>query len=161
MESSVSVDPISGDIKSKFSRSKRWQDLYRKIHILFLNDNFIHKKDYERTINQLNARITALESGMITTMAAMTAATNAAVLGHTHLVPQSPAGANPSSPAIPTAIAATPTPAPGAPVVLIHTEQIAHNLELVAQGPAAAPIPDISTVEGSIAATAAISDVGV
>jgi hypothetical protein len=155
----MSVDPISGSLKAKMSKSKRWSDMYRKLHILFFNEEFIHKKDYERTINQLNTRITTLETTLVTAITTVNANISIAIAGHTHIAPQAPSGAIPTAPGIGAPAVLAP-PIPTVPVVVIHPEQIAHNLKLFAQGPAAAPI-DTGSLEGAAASLEVVTDIGI
>ena len=137
-------------VQGRASIAERWIKLYRKIHNLFLKDEFIHKADYLLTLKQLNARISALE-------AATGAAINAAIVGHTHQAPQAPAGTLPTTPGIANGSFGPPTsPA----VEHLTTQMEATDATLQALGPPFSPIPTGVSPEVQAAGAQQAADIG-
>ena len=160
MEVSYVTLPNANFVTSKIAPQERWLKLYRKIHNLYLKDEFIHKQDYLLTLNQLNARITAVETAMNAGFVALKASTETAILTHIHTVPQAPAGALPSGPGTP--LASLPAAVPSAAPVVQHmtTFMDQTDLALQATGPAQAPLGDGASVTALQATRTAVSQVG-
>jgi hypothetical protein len=82
-------------VTSQVAPQERWLKLYRKIHDLYLKDDFANLRDFETAIKEINARISELEAKMIIELNKI----QAAIATHVHTVPQTPAGATVSAPA--------------------------------------------------------------
>ena len=138
---------------SKVAPQERWLKLYRKIHNLFLKDEFIHTVDYNQMVTEMNARITELETKLVTELAAR----DAAYATHFHLAPQAPTGQLPTlPPTVPYVHSLTPTK----PVVPVVTAMTQTDAAYQAMGPAFAPIGDGLGVEATLATTTSQSEVG-
>jgi len=158
-------------ITNKLAVKERWLKLYRKIHNLFLVKEFVHVDDYKLMLEQLNTRITAVETNMAAGDAAVTAALNSsttsiytAISGHIHIAPQAPSGAIPTSPPTPPPVAPPIPPAPAPTTPIIKYTDVAlqtYDAALKGMGPAIAPIGDGLSTETAVANVTAKSDVGI
>jgi hypothetical protein len=151
---------LSNVVSSQFTKSERWLKLYRTIHHMFLKEEFIHKVDYELMVTQMNARITAVEAAANASIATTVTAVNAMMASHIHIVPQAPAGALPSGPAI--SVPAVVPPPPPSPLVKTVTTamQAADNL-LMGTGPATAPLADGISPDEMRATNTIMTDIGI
>jgi PAB1-binding protein PBP1 len=147
-------------IQGRASVAERWIKLYRKIHNLFLKDEFIHKEDYLLTIKQLNARISAVEANTAAAIAANAAAINAAIVGHTHQAPQAPSGVIPTTPGIPNGSFGAPTPPTTPAVEHLTTVMETTDAGLQALGPPFSPIPTGLSPEVQTAGAQQAADIG-
>lgn len=141
---------MSGVLKqildSKKTVMERFKKLYRTLYIQFINKDTMHKKDLQKIIEQLNLRISTLETNINIGFKAIDAAIPIALVAHTHTV-TSPG--SPSGPGIPVS-AAAPTP----PSITTGLEATINSLskteaqlnarigELAGQGPSTAPYAD-------------------
>ncbi len=90
-------------VGSKITVAERWLKLYRKIHFLFLRNDFTNRKDFEFTINQINLRMDTMEANILSMLSQQQAQITALTLHggtHFHIAPQAPAGTLPTTPAI-------------------------------------------------------------
>jgi hypothetical protein len=88
---------------SEVTVAERWLKLYRKIHNLFLRNDFVNKNDFETTLKQINLRVDTLEVNILTMLGqieSQVAGLAAHSSSHIHMVPQAPTGILPSSPSI-------------------------------------------------------------
>jgi len=152
--------PNANIATNKVSAATRWLKLYRTLFHRFLKIDFIHKADYLRELQQLNARITQLETALNTTQTQLMTAISLATTAHTHVAPQAPAGAIPTGPGI---VTTPPTPpVPSATALVVHADTILEQKDaaLQATGPAIAPLGDGLSPE-SVAANVQIKqDIG-
>jgi len=179
--------PSVNIVTNKFSVKERWLKLYRKIHNLFLKDEFVHVVDYKTMLEQLNLRMSLIEANMVAGDAAVTAATTAAIgtlsagiaaqtaaleagsATHIHNAPQAPAGILPTTPAVPPPLPLPPSvpptlPAPPAPttpkVPYTGVALKAADITLQATGPAVAPLGDGVAAETQAASLQISADIG-
>lgn len=144
----------SNFVTSKIAPQERWLKLYRKIHNLFLKQEFIHTADYNQMVSEMNARITQLEAGLQAELTKI----NVGLATHIHIAPQAPTGSLPTSPPPVTPYIAA--YAPTKPVVPVTTAMAAADSALQAMGPAFAPIGDGLGIEATTATTTSQSEVG-
>lgn len=131
----------------------RWLKLYRKIHNMFMKDEFVHIADYQAMLADLNAKIAMLNAKLDANLAA----TKVQFDTHTH--PSPPAPINPvvtSVPLVPMIHDATPIP----PVPFVNTAMLAYDASLQATGPGFAPMGDGTSQESVEASFQALQDVG-
>lgn len=152
----------SAVVSSITTKIERFRKLYRILYRDFLVFDFVHKDDVMRMNQELHQRITLLEANMNANFTALTASTNAAIIGHTHLVPQSPAGTNPSLPGIPVTPVVPPVLS-STPIIPWAEPQTINKLNLlIAEGPALAPLAtgtfDIQAAEAN---ATILTDIGV
>ena len=142
-------------VASQITKSERWTKLYRVIHHLFLKDEFIHIEDYNKMVNEMNARISALEASLQAELAKI----QAGLSTHIHMVPQAISGVLPSQPAAapPYTSAYQPTKA----VVPVTVAMQRTDLKLMATGPAKAPLADGVAPDKALANSTIIADIGV
>lgn len=89
--------------------AERWLKMYRKIHNLFLRHDFTNRNDFEFTLEQINLRITQLETNVtkaVTEFNARISALDRHALIHTHAT----AALGPPVPALPAHL-------PGSPII--------------------------------------------
>lgn len=145
---------------SKVSTATRWLKLYRTLFHKFLKFDFIHKIDYIREFQQLNLRITQLETSLNATQTQLMAAISLATVAHTHVAPQAPAGALPTGPGIVTTPPIPPVPSATVPVPHMDTALEQKDAALQATGPAIAPLGDGASPEAIAANIQVKSDIG-
>lgn len=142
-------------ITSQVTKSERWTKLYRMIHHLFLKDEFIHIEDYNKMVNEMNARITALE----TSLQAELKKIQLGLSTHFHIAPQAPSGAiptqPPSKPPYTSAYKATKA------VVPVTVAMQKTDMSLMATGPATAPLADGTSPDQSLANSTIAADIGI
>jgi len=149
--------PSPNIVTNQVSTKERWLKLYRKIHNMFLKDEFIHIVDYNKMVTEMNARFAELE----TKLTAELTKVQVGLATHIHNAPQAPAGTLPTTPPI------LPLPpyqmayAPTKPIVPVTTAMQQTDLALQATGPGVAPLGDGLSVTAELASTTAISDIGV
>lgn len=142
-------------ISSRFATQERWLKLYRKIHNLFMKDEFIHVVDYNQMVTEMNARITLLETALQVELAKI----QVGLAAHIHNAPQAPGGILPTTP--PAAPPYTTGYSPTKPVVPVTVAMKAFDAALQATGPAMAPIPATISADDAQAAIQARTDIGV
>ena len=152
--------PNANYVTSQVAPQERWLKLYRKIHNLYLKDEFIHKQDYLLALKQLNTRIAAIEASMNSAVATLQANIAASISGHTHPSPQAPAGLLVTGPG--TLLLSLPAPPASATPTVEHltTFMDQTDLALQATGPAQAPLGDGTSVAALQATSTATSQVG-
>jgi hypothetical protein len=133
----VSLTSPASIITSQITKDQRWDKLYRIIHHLFLRKEFVHIDDYNLMIQQLNARITAVEAAANASIASLTAFTNANIIAHTHTIT---APGSQSAPGLPILPIVLPPPPPTPIPMPVTTAMIAKDNLLMAAGPALAPL---------------------
>jgi len=145
---------LSNVATSKTSVATRWRKTYRRLHNLFIADELVHIKDFQREIDAIHKRIDDLNLKLdnnLTNLAAM-------VNTHFHVAPQAPAG---SIPTLPTATPFTPDPSPIIRIPFKDVEMQAADLQWRLEGPSAAPISTGASVEEQTAnATAGAAIIG-
>jgi len=146
--------PNRNIITNKLAVQERWIKLYRKIHNLFLKDEFIHKADYLKTVAELNARIAELEGKITSELLLIQLGLNT----HFHIAPQAPAGSLPTAPPVPPPY--TSGFSPTKPVIHKTTTMDLTDNSLKSLGPATAPLGDGSSIEAQKANITATSDIG-
>lgn len=144
--------PSANIIASQFTKSERWLKLYRTLHHLFLKDEFVHITDYNQMVQEMNARIQAVEAKSTAELAKV----SAALLTHVHGY-ASPGGPSMTAPAAPVF---QPTPQPSAPVVPVRTAMEAYDASLMATGPAKAPLADGLAPDQLTANSTIVADIG-
>lgn len=150
---------------SQKSKAERWKKMYRKLHNLFLVEDIVNVRDFQRIMDEFNTQIKAMEKALnqaISTNQASIASLASWAAAHIHIVPQSPGGANPSAP--PSAPAPQPSPAVASAyvdVIYADPELQARNAELFAEGPGSAPISTGASPQAAAATAESITDVGI
>jgi len=141
-------------ISSRSATQERWLKLYRKIHNLFMKDEFIHVEDYRKMITDLNKRISELEQTVQKELTSI----QAGLSSHFHIAPQAPAGAIPTQP--PAAPPYTSTFKPTQPIVTVNAAMQKYDALLQKTGPATAPIPAATSADDAKAAAQLRADIG-
>lgn len=143
---------------SQSTKGERWDKLYRKIHNKYLVDEFVHIDDYNKMVDDMNARIKALEDMVTQELSKV----QQGLASHAHKVStQGSAAAQvgdaypPASP--PYTSAMTPTQ----PVVPVTTAMQKADQELLLQGPAQAPLIDSTDPDSAAANASIVQDIGV
>ncbi|MDD3412451.1 MAG: hypothetical protein PHY47_00460 [Lachnospiraceae bacterium] len=145
------------------TKIERFIKLYRILYRDFLFQDFIHKSDVKLMIEQLNTRITTVETNAATALSSAIASVNSMVTAHSHMVstvggPTAQAGSTTSVINTPVQLAA-PQKAPLVPWT--EAQHIARLNGLIALGPASAPFADgfdAQVLSGNIGI---IADIGV
>lgn len=154
---------LANIVTSQITKDQRWDKLYRIIHHLFLRKEFVHIKDYNLMIEQLNTRISMVEANANASIAALTLSTNLAIIGHTHTIT---APGNPSGPGLPI-VPATVTPPPPSIIPTPTTAaMVLEDAKLMAFGPALAPLsggihPDQLRADSSISSDILSSEISI
>lgn len=149
---SVALDPRV--TSSSQAPAQRWRKLYRKIHDLFLQDEFVHIDDYKLMVRQMNDRISIIETKINTELQKIAQGVSA----HTH--PSPPAPVNPVVTAPPAVPPYTPGFEPTKEVQLTDKAMKAENRKLQAEGPALSPLGGGQSKESLLASREAASNVG-
>ncbi len=142
-------------ISSQITKAERWVKLYRTIHHLFLQFEFVHIEDYNLMVQQMNARILAVETNANASIAAAVTAIKTAIVGHTHAT-----GVGPSGPGIIPVSPLLVPPAPAPPVVPVLTAMLRTDSQLMSLGPASAPLASGVEPDQLMANTQIIGDIG-
>ena len=147
-------------ITSQITKAERWLKLYRVIHHLFLRQEFPHIQDYNRAIDEINAKIATLEANINQSIQNAVQQISIAVQGHTHIVPQTPAGVTTSSPGMLTAPPIF-SPVPSTPKVIPLTVfmELADSA-LMGTGPAVAPLASGVAPDQVVANSTIVADIG-
>jgi len=148
--------PLS-NIQSRSSINERWLKMYRKIHNLFLRNDYVHVDDYKLMLSQLNTRISELESKLNANITTTNANINKAVLGHTHICS---APTSSSGPGVSTAPASPPPASATKPVEYSQTNLEARDRSLQATGPGVAPLMNGTSAEEAAASAQSVQDIG-
>jgi hypothetical protein len=123
-------------VASLFTLDERWTKLYRTIHHLFLRKEFIHIQDYNFMVQEMNNRISVIETKLNTELQKI-------ALGMmTHVHPSPPA---PVNPVITGPVAAAPYTPGFSPTPLVKPQTtFMEQADAVLQslGPAQAPLAD-------------------
>ena len=153
----MSLENLPGSV---LTIQERWIKLYRTIFHRWLREDFVNRTDYLKTIDLLNKRIDMLETTVNQNIQTTNASIQSAIVGHTHMVPQAPAGTLPSMNGIIASPIVAPPPSKGTPVQHLDTALIKRDLELVSIGPAMAPLGDGISSEAAQGTAQAVSDIG-
>lgn len=146
---------LNNIVSSQFTKSERWLKLYRTIHHLFLKDEFIHKKDYEQMLRDMNTRMQSLETGLMQELTKV----QLGLATHFHMVPQAPTGTLPSAP--PASPPYTSTFKVTQPIVPVTIGMDAQDAALMGTGPAKAPLADGIAPDQATANSTIIADIGI
>jgi hypothetical protein len=145
---------------SKLTISERWIKLYRLLFNKFLKKDFVELEDYKMMFNQLNARITQLETAMNNSIMTTNNNIQSAIAMHTHMAPQAPAGVIQTMAG--QMMGSIPQPPsskiPEAPFV--STNMINKSIDYLSIGPALAPLGDGLSLEATKSTSQSISDIG-
>lgn len=143
-------------ISSQITKSERWTKLYRTIHHLFLKDEFVHIEDYNKMVQEMNARILQVETNANASISAAVTAIQTAIVGHTHGT-----GVGPSGPGIIPAPPLVTPPAPAPSVVPVTIAMQRTDAKYMSIGPAKAPLSSGIQPDQLMANSQIISDIGI
>jgi len=133
-------------VGSEITVAERWLKLYRKIHDLFLKDDFTNRNDHEAAVKQINLRIDTLETGINATLSQINLALNLIQIhgiAHLHL---GNLGA-PTGPPLPPLVIAPASFVPTPPAITTKTFATTRNTVLQATGE---PVVPIDTTQSSL-----------
>ena len=148
----------SNIIAAKNAVAQRFRKLYRKLFILFLQDDFIYTDDYRRELAQLDTRLKVLETAIIANTKALLEL-QLHYQFHVHGVSSAPGSTGPSGYQPSSFPAANPPAGPGNTV---HQKPLAKSkaTQLAAETPGVAPLSDSLSAEGVQASVQSTLDVG-
>jgi hypothetical protein len=147
-------------VASQITKSERWTKLYRTIHHLFLKDEFVHIEDYNKMVQEMNARILQVETNANASIATAVAQITATVVGHTHPSPPAPVNPVVTGPGV-IIVPPVVTPPPPAPAVVPVTIAMQRtDAQYISMGPALAPLSSGISPDQLTANTTILSDIG-